>query len=139
MIVLTTGVQGYNCLSTWLDVSKACPFCRTSIKYELCKHATRLIRPLTRENLYSVPDPIPLGGKIHAQCFDCSVATNRAVNQQLLDGLVEDFKKLRAEYQGAKSKTDKLIIKHRIAVLKLRMDITMQELAAPCTIAFQRW
>ncbi|ROW05307.1 hypothetical protein VSDG_00110 [Cytospora chrysosperma] len=122
---------GYDCLRNWLDFNKTCPFCRIPVEYELCKHSSRLIRPLTRENLYSVPDPIPSGGKISEQCFDCSVETNRKVNQQLLDGFVGKFKKLRAEYQAATSQHVKLVIKQRIVGVKLRMESTMQELAAP--------
>lgn len=126
-------------MRNWLDFNKTCPFCRIPLEYELCKHSSRLIRPLTRENLYSVPDPIPVGGKIREQCFDCSVATNRKVNQQLLDGFVERFRKLRAEYQATKSRPVKLAIKQRIAGVKLRMESTMQELAAPSAMSCDRW
>ena len=127
------------CLSNWLDLKKSCPFCRIPLEYELCKHASKLLRPLTRETLYSVPDPIPAGGKIHAQCFDCSVATNRRVNQHLLDRLVERFKKLRAEYQAADSEQFRLKIKHAMAGVKRKMDSTMQELAAPSGMTCIRW
>lgn len=126
-------------MRNWLGFKKTCPFCRIPLEYELCKHSTRLIRPLTKENICSVPDPIPVGGKIHEQCFDCSVATNRKVNQELLDDFAESFKKLRAQYQTAKSQLFRLEIKHRIAGVKQRMDNTMQELAAPSAMARLRW
>lgn len=132
-------IAGYECLRNWLDFNKTCPFCRISLEYELCKHSSRLIWPLTKENLYSVPDPIPSGGKIREQCFDCSVETNRKVNQQLLDGFVGKFKKLRAEYQAATSQHVKLVIKQRIVGVKLRMESTMQELAAPSSTSRDTW
>lgn len=134
-----TTLQGYVCLSSWLDLKKSCPFCRIPLEYELCKHASNLIRPLTRETLYSIPDPIPTGGKILAQCFNCSVATNRNVNQQLLDGFIERFRNLRSEYHTADSEHVRLKTRHAIAAVKRKMDSTMQELAAPSSMLCIGW
>ncbi|KAK7748525.1 hypothetical protein SLS53_000545 [Cytospora paraplurivora] len=103
------------------------------------EHSSKLIRPLTTETLYSIPDPIPVGGSIHAQCAECSSTTNRKATQQILDGLAEMFRKLRAEYQAAKNEKLKLIIKRRIAEVKAKIDNAMQELATSSDMARSGW
>ncbi|ROW16700.1 hypothetical protein VPNG_01688 [Cytospora leucostoma] len=132
-------IAGFVCLRYWFETNKTCPFCRVPLKYELCSHWSKLIRPLHTETLYSIPDPIPVGGKIHLQCESCSVATNTKAIQQILEGLAELFRKLRAEYQAAKHEKLKLIIKRRIAEVKAKIDNAMQELATSSDMARSGW
>ncbi|KAH8764378.1 hypothetical protein F5883DRAFT_352079, partial [Diaporthe sp. PMI_573] len=91
-------IAGYECLKNWFSFNKSCPFCRITLQYQLCTHSTRLIRPLTRENLFSTPDTLPFGGTLPPQCLDCSIETNASVHKYLLDHMLGQFKTLRAEY-----------------------------------------
>lgn len=134
-------VAGYKCLRNWfsLNESPACPFCRTPLRYQLCNHSSRLIRPLTRENLLSTPDTIPVGGVVPPQCVECSVATNASVNKYLLDAMLDKFKSLRTEYHEGTDARKKLEVKLQVLTCKKRIDKAIEELAAYPTLARTRW
>lgn len=132
-------VAGYNCLREWFSFNKSCPFCRTPLQYQLCTHSSRLIRPLTRENLLSTPDTLPVEGSIPAQCSTCSIATNASVNKFLLDAMLDKFKALRTEYHEETDARRKLEVKLQILTCKKRIDKAIDELAAYPTVARTRW
>ncbi|KAG6366549.1 hypothetical protein INS49_000727 [Diaporthe citri] len=134
-------VAGYKCLRNWfsLNESPACPFCRTPLRYQLCNHTSRLIRPLTRENLLSTPDTLPVGGVVPPQCVECSVATNASVNKYLLDAMLDKFKALRTEYHEETDARKKLEVKLQVLTCKKRIDKAIEELAAYPTLARTRW
>lgn len=132
-------VAGYDCLRSWFSFNQCCPFCRTPLKYQLCMHPSRLIRPLTRENLFSTPDTLPIGGVINPQCLECSVETNANVHKYLLDTMLGKFKSLRADYHAEVDESKKLEVKIQILTCKKRIDKAMDELAAFPTLARTRW
>lgn len=132
-------IAGYECLKNWFSFNKSCPFCRTPLEYQLCKHSSRLIRPLTRESLLSTPDTLPVGGVIPPQCFECSLATNAHINKQLLDILFGKFKALRISYHAEKDERKKLEVKLQISTCKKRIDKAIEELTAYQTTAGKKW
>lgn len=132
-------VAGYECLRNWFSFSNSCPFCRIPLEYQLCTHTSRLIRPLTRENLLGTPDTLPVGGVVPPQCFECSVTTNASVNKYLLDAMLEKFKELRSEYHAEEDQRKKLEVKLQILTCKKRIDKAIEELAAYPALARSRW
>lgn len=132
-------VAGYSCLRNWFSFNKSCPFCRMPLEYQLCSHPSRLIRPLTRENLLSTPDTLPVGGVVPPQCAECSIATNSSVNKYLLDAMLEKFKELRTAYHAETDARKKLEVKLQILTCKKRLDKAIEELAAYPTLARTRW
>ena len=132
-------VAGYDCLRNWFSYNKSCPFCRIPLEYQLCTHSSRLIRPLTRENLFSTPDTLPVGGVVPPQCFECSVATNTNVHRYLLDSMLEKFKTLRTEYHAEEDEKKKLEVKLQILTCKKRIDKAIEELAAYPIVARKNW
>lgn len=97
----------YACMTECLRMKPECPFCRLSLQYEFCpgSHSLTLCRPITKESLFSVPDTLPMGGKISDQCGECRVHTNKLTSDTILDSLADAFKKMRAEYQRADEPT----------------------------------
>ncbi|KKY31558.1 hypothetical protein UCDDA912_g08479 [Diaporthe ampelina] len=132
-------VAGYDCLRNWFSFNNSCPFCRMPLEYQLCTHASRLIRPLTRETLLSTPDTLPVGGVVPPQCFECAVVTNASVNKYLLDAMLEKFKALRSEYHVEADRRKKLEVKLQILTCKKRIDKAIEELAAYPALARTRW
>lgn len=133
-------IAGYDCLKNWFSLNKkSCPFCRTPLQYELCAHHSRLIRPLTRENLFSAPDTLPMGGTIPVQCVECSIATNTSVNKYLLDAMVSEFRNLRDKYHAEPDPLKKSLIKLQIAGCKKSMDKAIEERATYPSLARTRW
>lgn len=132
-------IGGYECLKNWCSINKSCPFCRTPLDYQLCNHSSKLIRPLTRENLYSLPDTLAVGGEVSSQCLECSIATNTSVNKYLLDTLLEKFKTLRTAYHAEKSEDRKLETKVQMLICKKRIDKSIEELAAYPATAAKMW
>lgn len=132
-------VAGYECLRNWFSHNQSCPFCRTPLKYQLCNHSSRLIRPLTRDNLLNTPDTLPVGGMIPPQCLECSVATNASVNKYLLGAMLGKFKALRTEYHAETDAQKKLEVKLQVLTCKKRIDRAIDELAAYPTLARTRW
>ncbi|KAF3767905.1 hypothetical protein M406DRAFT_233767, partial [Cryphonectria parasitica EP155] len=58
------------CMDKCLKRKPECPFCRLPLGYELCSHSLKG-RVITRENLLSLPETIPMGGIIPDQCAKC--------------------------------------------------------------------
>lgn len=132
-------IAGYMCLKDWFKNKRTCPFCRLPLEYEFCKHPSKLIRPLTKETIHSIADPVPVGGKIRDQCVDCSLTTDRVATQALLDGLAEMLRMYRARYQTKKDEQERLILKRRISAVRTQIDTTMKQLITPSDMARSGW
>lgn len=93
----------YTCMTMCLQTKPECPFCRLSLTYELCSpsHSIKLCRAITKESLFSLPDTIPMGGKVADQCHECRILTNKLTSEGVLGSFAEVFKVLRKQYQEA--------------------------------------
>jgi hypothetical protein len=132
-------VACYNCLKKSLAFNKSCPFCRVPLQYQLCGHASKLIRPITRENLFRIPNTMPMGGSIPLQCYECAVKTDERVHKYLLDSMLKKFQKLRSEYHAEADETKKSEIKLSLLFCKKLMDKAIDELAAYPARALALW
>lgn len=106
------------CMKQCLENRARCPFCRFPLEYELCCHPLEA-RVLTRENLLSTPDTVPMGGKIPDQCRDCRVATNRVASASILKSLADSFQVLYEQYQTSE--------RRKRAVISLKLQILQEQ------------
>ncbi|KAG8166485.1 hypothetical protein KVR01_002174 [Diaporthe batatas] len=132
-------IAGYKCLKQWFEVQQCCPFCRLPMNYQLCKHSSRLIRPLTRENLFGTPETLPAGGHLPPQCYECSIETDASVHKYLLGAMLAQFKSLRTEYNKETHEGKKIDLKSQLGTIKKRIDQAVGELAAYPARARARW
>ncbi|POS73186.1 hypothetical protein DHEL01_v208418 [Diaporthe helianthi] len=132
-------IAGYKCLKSWFEYNQCCPFCRLPMNYQLCPHSSRLIKPLTRENLFSTPDTLAVGGSLPPQCVDCSVETDASVHKYLLGAMLDHFKSLRAEYNAETHEGKKIDLKFQLIRIKKRISRAIDELAAFPARAQRRW
>lgn len=132
-------IAGYTCLKSWFEIQQCCPFCRLPMNYQLCTHSSRLIKPLTRENLFSTPDTLAVGGALPPQCFECAIETDASVHRYLLGAMLDQFKKLRAEYNSETHEGKRIDLKSQLSHIKKRIDRAVDELAAYPARARIRW
>lgn len=121
----------YGCLMRCLENKAECPFCRFPLHYELCHHPLKG-RVITEQSLFSIPDTIPMGGRIPDQCPDCRVATNRRANESILKSLVDGFRILREQYRTADDRS-RVSINHRLHTMQKQFHLVTRKLSNECT------
>lgn len=120
-----------DCLEQCLQTKAQCPFCRFDLKYELCCHPLQA-RVITKENLLSIPDTVPVGGIIPDQCKSCRLATNTTANEDILRSLAEVFQSLRQQYKIAGSgKKDSF--KRKLDIVQKQFQMVSGQLSAETT------
>lgn len=128
----------YGCLTKWIRAKPECPFCRFSLTYELCRHPQELVRTITKETLFSLPETIPMGGKIPEQCRECRITTNKQVNERILENLAVGFKRLQGEYRMATDEAGeqaKTTIENKIQTMQLHFQFITENLSDETTAA----
>lgn len=116
-----------DCFEKCLQNKAQCPFCRFELKYELCRHPLEA-RVITRENLLSIPDTVPLGGRIPDQCRACRLATNASANENILNTLAEVFQTLRHQYKTAGCNKD--MIRRKLDTVQQQFQMVSGQLSA---------
>lgn len=122
----------YACITQCLRAKPECPFCRCSLRYELCapRHAVRVCRVLTKESLFSLPDTIPMGGRMASQCPECRVSTNKLASEVILKSLAEDWERLRGQYQkGAGGESARVAMRHKVRILQQSFQLLTDRLS----------
>lgn len=120
-----------DCLEQCLQIKPQCPFCRFELRYELCCHPLQA-RGITKENLLSIPETVPVGGIIPDQCQTCRLATNVSANENILRSLAEVFQSLRQQYKTAGSgKKDS--IKRKLEIVQRQFQMVSGQLSAETT------
>lgn len=120
-----------DCLRQCLGTKPQCPFCRFELKYELCSHPMEA-RVITRDNLLSIPETVPMGGVVPYQCRDCRIATNKATNETVLKSLAEGFRTLQHQYKAADERK-KEAIKHKLETMQKQFQMVAGQLSAETT------
>lgn len=115
------------CMKKCLESKARCPFCRFPLEYELCCHPLEA-RVMTRENLLSTPDTLPMGGKIPDQCRDCRVKTNRIASDSILKSLADSFQILHKEYQTSEHRK-KAVIAQKLQILQQQFHLVAKTLS----------
>lgn len=119
------------CLQQCLQSRAQCPFCRFELSYELCCHPLQA-RLITKENLLSIPDTVPVGGVIPDQCHSCRLATNVSANEDILKSLAQVFESLRQQYKVAGSgKKDG--IRRKLDIVQKQFQMVSGQLSAETT------
>lgn len=127
-----------DCLEKCLQNKAKCPFCRFELRYELCCHPLQA-RVITKENLLSIPDTVPVGGIIPDQCQTCRLATNASANEDILRSLAEVFQSLREQYKIAGS-AKKDSIKRKVDIIQRQFQMVSGQLSAETTALLgSRW
>lgn len=124
----------YTCMTECLRIKPECPFCRHSLKYELCPHSNRLCRVVTKGSLFSLPDTIPMGGKVADQCPQCRILTNKLAGESILSSFPEAFRRLRRQYQEADEST-KMVMQGRIQVMQQHFKLAAETLSSQAVAA----
>lgn len=117
-----------DCLQKCLQHKPQCPFCRFELTYELCSHPLQP-RVITTENLLSIPDTIPMGGKMPYQCRECRLVTNRATNESVLKSLAAGFQTLQCQYKTADERK-KDAIKRKLGTMQQQFKMVAGQLSA---------
>ena len=122
-------IAGSRCLAEWAEVEdknraekggrkhRSCPFCRTPLKYALCRHKL-YPRVIDMNSILNLPTTIPEGGSIPAQCRECRLVTNRNNNLLLLESLKPGYLKAKAEYEKSKSSKAKQALDWNLELLR---------------------
>lgn len=120
-----------DCIEKCLQNKAQCPFCRFELRYELCCHPLQA-RVITKENLLSIPDTVPVGGIIPDQCHTCRLATNVSANEDILRSLAEVFQSLRQQYKIAGSGMEDGI-KRKLNIVQRQFQMVSGQLSADTT------
>lgn len=118
----------WQCLEMCLVMKAECPFCRTRLEYEYCSHPLTG-RVITRENLLSLPETLPMGGRIPDQCPECRIITNEKANRSILRSLSETFHCLRLHHRVADDRK-KAAIRYRLQTMQMQFDLVAKRLSA---------
>lgn len=129
-------VACHACMSRCLESRAQCPFCRLPLRYELCCHPLRA-RVLTRANLLSTPDTVPMGGRIPDQCPACRVGTNRVASESILASLADSFQTLRGQYNRASAGDARgmALVSRRLQALQQQFQLVAKALSAETVAA----
>jgi hypothetical protein len=111
-------VAHMTCLQTWLSsasersrkyeqVKPCCPFCRTTMTYELCAHVVHP-KVIDTTTLPMLPRTIPDGGKIPDQCSECRVKTAEETARTVQRSSVATFVKARERYEQKRSTENRI-------------------------------
>lgn len=126
----------YTCMTKCLGIKPECPFCRYSLEYELCSHSERLCRVLTKDGLFSLPDTIPMGGKVADQCCACRVLTNKLASEGILTSFTAGFRRLKKQYQGADEST-KVAMQGKIQRMQQQFQFVTERLSKQAVAALE--
>lgn len=121
------------CMRQCLESKPRCPFCRFPLEYELCCHSLEA-RVLTRENLLSTPDTVPMGGRIPDQCRDCRVETNQVANDCILESLAYNFQVLHEQYK-ASGPPKRAVIRLKLQILQQQFQLVAKALSSEAVAA----
>lgn len=121
------------CMKKCLESKAQCPFCRFPLQYELCCHPLEA-RVLTRENLLSTPETVPMGGRIPDQCPRCRIGTNRVANECILKSLADSFQALHGQYQTSDARR-RALISYKLQTLQQQFQLVAKTLSVETVAA----
>ena len=86
----------YNCLTEWLTVHSACPFCRKVMRHKDCRHTVEP-RVITHDTVHALPRTTAEGGTIGHKCRECRVEDSQAKALNTWEELAEDLRRARRQ------------------------------------------